>query len=148
MTRDSIHNTTFFYCTILYCIYIYFETKVRHTSAKAHEIVDHLTKLCQLERRFHSRESIIHLFTFLFRSNFSCCYLKVEVLEVPNLPGEINLSPQLPIILSLSLSLSLTKAWVSLSLSLSRRLTKDFMRAQVSTKFIFTIFSHSVPGIF
>lgn len=104
MTRDSIHNTTFFYCTILYCIYIYFETKVRHTSAKAHEIVDHLTKLCQLERRFHNRESIIHLFTFLFLSNFSCCYLKVEVLEVPNLPGEINLSPQLPIILSLSLS--------------------------------------------
>ena len=34
-----------------------FETEGRHANAKAYETADHLVSFCQVERRFHSRES-------------------------------------------------------------------------------------------
>ena len=34
-----------------------FETEGRHVSTEAHEAIDHLAQLCQVERRFHNRDS-------------------------------------------------------------------------------------------
>ena len=42
---------------VVFHFQFFFQTEGRHVSAKAHEAIDHLQCLCQVERRFHCRES-------------------------------------------------------------------------------------------
>ena len=47
----------YFIFTFISYSFILFDAKGRHANAKAHVALDHLARLCQVERRFHNRES-------------------------------------------------------------------------------------------
>ena len=43
-------------------VFYFIETHVQQASAKTWEAIDHMTSLCQVEKRFHSQESSPNLF--------------------------------------------------------------------------------------
>ena len=64
VSDDTKYTTDFFFFLFLFSFFFLVETEGRHTSAKAQEAIDHPTSFCQVQRRFHNRESNNQLFSW------------------------------------------------------------------------------------